>query len=102
MLVSLYFVCMQKKPAGFTSMVAMHLRDHKACLKRDTRTAMKIRLVLLTVFVAAVACAQTQPVLGEDSVKVSDHVSAIMGWPNIGIVVGSRAVLVVDTGLGPR
>src|SRR5689334_20989399 len=63
---------------------------------------MKIRLVLLTVFVAAIACAQTQPVLGEDTVKVSDHVSAIMGWPNIGIVVGSRAVLVVDTGLGPR
>jgi glyoxylase-like metal-dependent hydrolase (beta-lactamase superfamily II) len=25
-----------------------------------------------------------------------------MGWPNIGIVVGSRATLVVDTGLGPR
>src|SRR5262249_10480151 len=26
----------------------------------------------------------------------------IMGWPNIAIVVGSRGVLVVDTGLGPR
>ena len=25
-----------------------------------------------------------------------------MGWPNIGIVVGSSAVLVVDTGLGPK
>jgi glyoxylase-like metal-dependent hydrolase (beta-lactamase superfamily II) len=25
-----------------------------------------------------------------------------MGWPNIAIVVGARAVLVVDTGLGPR
>jgi len=25
-----------------------------------------------------------------------------MGWPNIGIVVGDRATLVVDTGLGPR
>ncbi|MGD1210727.1 MAG: MBL fold metallo-hydrolase [Candidatus Acidiferrales bacterium] len=33
---------------------------------------------------------------------VSDHVSAIEGFPNIGIVVGERATLVVDTGLGPR
>jgi glyoxylase-like metal-dependent hydrolase (beta-lactamase superfamily II) len=41
-------------------------------------------------------------VLGEETVKVSDHVWAIMGWPNIAVVVGSRAVLVVDTGLGPR
>ena len=46
--------------------------------------------------------AQNQPVLGEETVKVSEHVWAIMGWPNIAIVVGSRAVLVVDTGLGPR
>ena len=33
---------------------------------------------------------------------VSDHVWAIIGFPNIGIVVGNRATLVVDTGLGPR
>ncbi len=33
---------------------------------------------------------------------VSDHVWAIVGFPNIGIVVGDRATLVVDTGLGPR
>ena len=51
---------------------------------------------------AAAASAQNQPVLGEDTVKVSDHVWAIMGWPNIGIVVGANATLVVDTGLGPR
>src|SRR5580658_9759994 len=40
--------------------------------------------------------------VGEDTVKVSDHVWAIMGFPNIAIVVGSRATLVVDTGLGPK
>src|SRR5271155_649401 len=34
--------------------------------------------------------------------RVSDHVYAIIGFPNIGIVVGDRATLVVDTGLGPR
>jgi len=33
---------------------------------------------------------------------VSDHVSVIIGFPNIAIVVGDRATLVVDTGLGPR
>jgi hypothetical protein len=48
--------------------------------------------------------AQGQAVLlPEDSVtKVSDHVYAIMGFPNVGIIVGERATLVVDTGMGPR
>jgi len=44
----------------------------------------------------------SQPVLGENAVKVSDHVWAIMGFPNVAIVVGTRATLIVDTGLGPR
>jgi len=44
----------------------------------------------------------SQPVLGEDATKISDHVWALMGFPNVGIVVGQRATLVVDTGLGPR
>ncbi len=32
--------------------------------------------------------------------RVSEHVYAILGFPNIGIIVGSRATLVVDTGMG--
>lgn len=41
--------------------------------------------------------------LPENSVtRVSEHVHAIVGFPNIGIVVGDRATLVVDTGLGAR
>jgi glyoxylase-like metal-dependent hydrolase (beta-lactamase superfamily II) len=63
---------------------------------------MKVQILLLAAFSSAVLLAQTQPVLGDDTVKVSDHVWAIMGWPNIAIVVGTRATLVVDTGLGPR
>jgi glyoxylase-like metal-dependent hydrolase (beta-lactamase superfamily II) len=63
---------------------------------------MQTRLLLLSVLASAILCAQSNPVLGEETVKVSDHVWAIMGWPNIGIVVGTDAVLVVDTGLGPR
>jgi len=52
---------------------------------------------------AATAAAQMpQPLLTEQTVKISDHVWAIMGFPNIAIVVGDRATLVVDTGLGPR
>ena len=68
---------------------------------------MKIILSLVALcLVPAVASAQNapeqNPILGENAVKVSDHVWAIMGWPNIGIVVGENATLVVDTGLGPR
>jgi glyoxylase-like metal-dependent hydrolase (beta-lactamase superfamily II) len=51
---------------------------------------------------AAVSPAQNQSILGEETVKISSHVWAIMGFPNIGIVVGGNATLVVDTGLGPR
>jgi glyoxylase-like metal-dependent hydrolase (beta-lactamase superfamily II) len=60
------------------------------------------KLLFMVAFTGAVLTAQNQPVLGENTVKVSEHVWAIMGWPNIAIVVGSRATLVVDTGLGPR
>ena len=63
---------------------------------------MNTKLLPLVALAVATLSAQNQPVLGEDTVKVSEHVWAIMGWPNIAIVVGSRAVLVVDTGLGPR
>src|SRR5580704_4799321 len=64
---------------------------------------MKFRLpVAAAVCAAATLSAQNQPVLGEDTIKVSEHVWAIMGFPNIAIIVGDRATLVVDTGLGPR
>src|SRR5579885_1994068 len=59
-------------------------------------------VLALAVTAAAAARAQNQALLGEDTVPVSEHVWAIMGFPNIGIVVGRSATLVVDTGLGPR
>ncbi len=43
-----------------------------------------------------------QPLLGDNATKISDHVWGIMGFPNVAIVIGGRATLVVDTGLGPR
>ena len=42
------------------------------------------------------------PMLSETTTKVSEHVWEITGFPNIAIVVGSRAALVVDTGMGPK
>src|SRR3954454_22422657 len=63
--------------------------------------SMQAKLLLAGALTVVALSAQTQPVLGEETVKVSDHVWAIMGWPNVAIVVGSRATLVVDTGLGP-
>ena len=40
--------------------------------------------------------------LSEEPTKVSDHVYMLKGFPNVGIIVGDKATLVVDTGLGPR
>jgi len=60
-------------------------------------------LVVLAGLTLPNASAQmSQPILGENTTKISDHVWAIMGFPNVAIVVGERATLVVDTGLGPR
>ena len=58
---------------------------------------------MLAVLSAAGAFAQAnQPLLSETTTEISEHVWAIMGWPNIAIVVGSKATLIVDTGMGPR
>src|ERR1700716_2679345 len=48
------------------------------------------------------------PLIKESAIaKVSDHVYVISDLnvglvPNVGIIVGTKATLVVDTGLGPR
>jgi glyoxylase-like metal-dependent hydrolase (beta-lactamase superfamily II) len=61
-----------------------------------------ILVTLLLVF-PALNFAQENMMLPENSVtRVSEHVHAIVGFPNIGIVAGDRATLVVDTGLGPK
>jgi len=66
------------------------------------RHAMSLKLVIVSALAAASIWAQQNPVLGETTTQVSDHVWAIMGFPNVAIVVGSRGTLVVDTGLGPK
>src|ERR1700687_1868207 len=61
-----------------------------------------ILISAITLLTVATAAPQNMPLIEENSTRVSDHVYAIVGFPNIAIVVGSRATLVVDTGLGPR
>jgi glyoxylase-like metal-dependent hydrolase (beta-lactamase superfamily II) len=83
---------------------AIALANH---VERITVDNMKIflsamALCLVTATASAQGVSTQDSLLGEETVKVSDHVWAIMGWPNIGIVVGEKATLVVDTGLGPR
>src|ERR1035441_2654217 len=61
------------------------------------------RILMLAAMTSFGALAQmSQPMVGENTTKISDHVWAIMGFPNIAIVVGDRATLVVDTGMGPK
>jgi len=49
------------------------------------------------------AQAQTPQGVPENAtIKVSEHVHAIVGFPNIAIVTGTRGTLVVDTGMGAR
>ena len=67
-----------------------------------------MRKAPLLLFVLICACAlpgsaqNDASILPETTTRISEHVYAIMGFPNIAIIVGRRATLVVDTGLGPR
>jgi glyoxylase-like metal-dependent hydrolase (beta-lactamase superfamily II) len=70
---------------------------------------MKVRFILSILMLSVASSAQAQylppfspPNVGDTPIKVSEHVWAIYGFPNIGIVVGALGVLVIDTGLGPR
>jgi glyoxylase-like metal-dependent hydrolase (beta-lactamase superfamily II) len=66
-----------------------------------------MRLLNLLIATAAIAglttLAQTPQGVPENATqKVSEHVYAIVGFPNIAIVTGTRGTLVVDTGMGAR
>jgi cyclase len=67
------------------------------------RTILAVPLLLICA--ASMRAQNAGPVLEDNIDKVSDHVYAIPGKgrpvvPNIGIIVGDRATLVVDTGMG--
>jgi len=74
-------------------------------LKRPFRVCAAVMVVVTgMLWSSAIAKAQmAQPLVSEDALtRVSEHVYALVGFPNIGIVVGNRATLVIDTGLGAR
>lgn len=71
--------------------------------------SLRVRPAFLLFFAGAIltpAASQAQlkqPLLSDDNLKrVSDHVYVLEGFPNVAYVIGSRATLVVDTGLGER
>jgi glyoxylase-like metal-dependent hydrolase (beta-lactamase superfamily II) len=67
------------------------------------RTAFLLILTGATLLPVAARAQLKQPLLSDDNLKhVSDHVSVVEGFPNVVFVIGSRATLVVDTGLGER
>ena len=65
-------------------------------------------LLLAALILFVQQAAPPTPLIRENAtVKVSEHVYVIPdgnvgGVPNVGIVVGSKATLVIDTGLGPK
>ena len=61
-------------------------------------------VVVGVALMSGTVCAQIpQSLISEDSLKkISDHVYVLEGYPNVGIVVGTRGTLVIDTGLGER
>lgn len=63
---------------------------------------MLTRVFVVLGLLVSSAYAQGQMGIGQTTTKVFDHVWAIMGFPNIAIVAGEKATLVVDTGLGPK
>jgi glyoxylase-like metal-dependent hydrolase (beta-lactamase superfamily II) len=84
-------------------------------MTRRWRAGVRIAAGAAVLVAATGATAAAQPpaaappplVKANATVKVSDHVWIIPDGnvplvPNVGIIVGSRATLVVDTGLGPR
>lgn len=60
--------------------------------------------VAMGLLLAPAARAQMEQTLVSEQTltRVSEHVYALVGFPNIAIVVGTRGTLVIDTGLGAR
>src|SRR5271163_1345056 len=64
--------------------------------------SLPIILTLAALTTSSAFAQMGEMLIGENTTKISEHVWAIMGFPNIAIVVGNRATLVVDTGMGPK
>jgi glyoxylase-like metal-dependent hydrolase (beta-lactamase superfamily II) len=70
----------------------------------NSESAMKLQalITLLLLPCCAHAARIMDPRMPEKPRQISQHVYEIESYPNVGIIVGRTATLVVDTGLGPR
>jgi len=72
-------------------------------MKRSKKVLLRFVLVSLPIGTALPQNPPAPQGVPENAVtRVSEHVSAIIGFPNIAIVTGMRGTLVIDTGMGPR
>jgi hypothetical protein len=93
-----------------TSLNGRRLPAHFVRVLIGLVSALTFSLVSVAQETAPMGHNQTQPaplVQENRTIKVSEHVYAIPDGrvnlvPNIGIIVGTRATLVVDAGMGPR
>jgi glyoxylase-like metal-dependent hydrolase (beta-lactamase superfamily II) len=77
----------------------MSLTDKKI----KTHTVFSLVVAGVALFSGAARAQIPQSLISEETLKkVSDHVYVLVGFPNVGIVVGTRGTLVIDTGLGER
>jgi glyoxylase-like metal-dependent hydrolase (beta-lactamase superfamily II) len=61
---------------------------------------MRILLVALAALATTARAQFPSPILSGNLTRVSEHVQQIIGFPNVVIVTGEQATLVIDTGLG--
>src|SRR5690242_1531602 len=83
------------------------MKTCKILQQRHIRMLRAVQLVLpgtifAALFLTNMWAQNPQGVPENASARVSEHVYAIVGFPNIAFVVGTRATLAVDTGMGPR
>ncbi len=64
--------------------------------------SLAIFLTLAALSAAGAFAQMSQPLVNENTTKISEHVWAIMGFPNIAIIMAAARHSVVDTGLGPK
>jgi glyoxylase-like metal-dependent hydrolase (beta-lactamase superfamily II) len=86
----------------------MSNKSNDATIRKLLLVSAFIAVALVAGGVGALQATPPTPLIRENATqKLSEHVYVIpdgniSGVPNVGIIVGSMAVLVVDTGLGPR
>jgi len=64
---------------------------------KDAMKSLSTPLVLAALAATSALAQLSQPMVSENTTGISDHVWAIMGFPNLAIVVGSHATIEENT-----